>query len=89
MRPIIHWSRSVAIQIAIQRAFQLNAKEFDFLGDAQYHKLLWTDSIRHRESQYLFSWRWRARLIGSIKSIKQTLRPTGFHRIIRRNKGLT
>jgi len=78
---------SVAIQIALRRAFELNAKEFDFLGDAQYHKLLWTDRVRHLESHYLFSPRLRSRLIGSIKSVKQALRPTGFHRIIRRNHG--
>jgi len=77
---------SVAIQIAIQKAFELGAKEFDFLGDAQYHKLLWTDLVRRRESYYLFSRHLRSCSIGLIKKIVQSLRPREWRRILRRSE---
>jgi len=65
---------SVVIHFAVRKAFELGAKEVDFLGDAQHHKLLWSDSVRHHEIYYLFSRRIRARSVGMIKKCLHTFR---------------
>jgi hypothetical protein len=60
--------------------------EFDFLGDAQHHKLLWTDQVRQHGSYYLFSRRLRARAVGLAKSVMTRLRRSDFNHIVRRRE---
>lgn len=56
-------------KVAIQRAFEIQAKEFDFLGDVMRHKLEWADSLREHCDFYLFSKRLKATFIAKIKNI--------------------
>jgi len=75
---------AVVIKSAIQRSFEQGAKEFDFLGDAQHHKLLWTDSVRKHDFHFLFSRSLRGRLVGTMKGLLQRWRRTEFDSVIRR-----
>jgi CelD/BcsL family acetyltransferase involved in cellulose biosynthesis len=59
---------TVIIKGAVQRAFEIGATEFDFLGDAQPYKVLWTDRVRAHATYYLFSRRLRSRFVGALKS---------------------
>lgn len=79
---------AVVIQRAVQQAFQAGAREFDFLGDDQYHKRLWTDSARSHQTHFLFSRNLRSRAIGLAKTFLQTRRKTEFHAVIRRSETL-
>jgi CelD/BcsL family acetyltransferase involved in cellulose biosynthesis len=76
---------AVIIQHAIQRAFTEGAKEFDFLGDDQYHKRLWTEETRPHRNHYLFSRDLRSQLIGRVKAILQKRRKAEFHAVKRRS----
>jgi len=76
---------AVVIQRAIRRAFEEGATEFDFLGDAQYHKALWTDLVRRHEATFLFAPTLRGRIVGGLKKQVQRWRRTEFHHVIRRS----
>jgi CelD/BcsL family acetyltransferase involved in cellulose biosynthesis len=55
------------IDASVERAFDLGAKEFDFLGDAAPHKLAWTSSTRKHGDFFLFGRTLKGRMIGNIK----------------------
>ncbi|MGH6636434.1 MAG: GNAT family N-acetyltransferase [Gammaproteobacteria bacterium] len=59
----------VANKVTIQKAFDIQATEFDFLGDVMRHKIEWADEIREHRDFYLFSKRLKATLIGRIKQV--------------------
>lgn len=75
---------AVVIQNAIRRSFDIGVREFDFLGDDQHHKRLWTENVRPHDSTFLFSRHWRARIIGTLKQLRQRWKPTEFHHILTR-----
>jgi CelD/BcsL family acetyltransferase involved in cellulose biosynthesis len=79
---------AVVIQHAIQKAFETGAREFDFLGDDQYHKRLWTQSARAHQTHFLFSRSLRSRAIGMAKRYVQARRKTEFHAVLRRSDTL-
>lgn len=58
-----------ANKVAIQRAFDSQAREFDFLGDLMRHKQEWGDGIRKHHHFYLFSGRLKATVVGKLKSV--------------------
>jgi CelD/BcsL family acetyltransferase involved in cellulose biosynthesis len=60
---------SRVIQTSLQKAFEAGAKEYDFLGDAAFHKLRWTDSIRTHEDIWLFSPALRGRAVRGLKHL--------------------
>lgn len=70
---------SIVASLMVRRAFETGAREYDFLGSAQPHKLAWTDRVRDHESLFVFSRRARARCIASLKgsaaAAKRSLRP--------------
>jgi len=45
---------ATVIDSAIEKAIELGAYEFDFLGEADRHKLLWTKSVRTHIDYYLY-----------------------------------
>jgi CelD/BcsL family acetyltransferase involved in cellulose biosynthesis len=59
---------AVTIQYAVQRAFDAGAREFDFLGDAQAHKMHWCDASRAHRTYQLFSRRLLARVASFVKN---------------------
>ncbi len=77
---------AVVIQRAIQHAFQRGAREFDFLGDDQYHKRLWTDQSRAHRTHFLFSRDLRSRAVGLAKTLIQARRNKEFHAVVRRGE---
>lgn len=66
---------SLVIDYAIQHAIHLNAKEFDFLGDADRHKLAWTKSVRSHTDYYLYlRSSLRGNIIGFLRSLRDKFR---------------
>jgi CelD/BcsL family acetyltransferase involved in cellulose biosynthesis len=61
---------AVVIDTAIERAFALGAKEFDFLGNAGSHKAAWTSNVRSHADYFLFAPRLKARLVGMLKLMR-------------------
>jgi CelD/BcsL family acetyltransferase involved in cellulose biosynthesis len=61
------------IQTSLERAISLGAREYDFLGDAAFHKLRWTDSIRAHEDVWLFSPALRGRAVAQLKRLTDHL----------------
>lgn len=55
------------IDASIQKAFELGAKEFDFLGDAAPHKLAWTKTTRRHVNLWLYAPRWLPRMVGRLR----------------------
>ena len=62
------------IDASVERAFDLGAKEFDFLGDAAPHKLAWTSTTRKHGDFFLFGRTWKGRIIGHLKRWSQQRR---------------
>lgn len=61
---------ALVIDHAIRRSFELSAYEFDFLGDADQHKLAWTKQVRSHSDHFLFLRpSLRGNLIGTIKQL--------------------
>ena len=60
---------AVVIHHAILKAFEIGAEEVDFLGGAQYHKMLWTEHFRHYDDYYLFSNDIRSQIVARLKQI--------------------
>jgi CelD/BcsL family acetyltransferase involved in cellulose biosynthesis len=58
-----------AIDASVERAFDCNAKVYDFLGDATPHKLKWTSALRPHSSYWIYSGRPLARLAYTLKLI--------------------
>lgn len=69
------------IDACIEKAFSIEALEFDFLGDAAPHKLAWTSCTRRHADFFVFAPTLKGRLVGSLKSWKKRLRG------MRRNAG--
>jgi CelD/BcsL family acetyltransferase involved in cellulose biosynthesis len=61
---------AVCHQLAIRKAFEIGAREFDFLGDVMLHKSLWASGAREHVSLYLFLPTWRGTLLGSGRRFK-------------------
>jgi CelD/BcsL family acetyltransferase involved in cellulose biosynthesis len=59
------------IDAAVQRAFEMNAREFDFLGAADVHKLAWTDRVRTHANYFLFAPNLKSASVGHIKKVKE------------------
>jgi|GEM_PF-867428 len=58
------------IDTCVERAFELQAREFDFLGDAAPHKLAWTKSTRRHVDLFVFGSTLKGRCIGWLKALK-------------------
>lgn len=58
---------ALIVQSMVERVFSAGASEFDFLGDAQPHKLEWTDAIREHAEFRVYSSTWLARLMHRLK----------------------
>ncbi|MGB1108747.1 MAG: GNAT family N-acetyltransferase [Gammaproteobacteria bacterium] len=58
---------SLVIDAALQRAFELRAREFDFLGDSMPHKRAWSREERNHVGYYLFGEGIKARALGAMK----------------------
>lgn len=67
---------AVVIDSAIQRAFEQGASEFDFLGDADPHKLTWTDNVRRHQHYFIFTRRFPAPLVAWVKQRAKRWRPS-------------
>src|SRR5262245_6102360 len=78
---------AVVLQKAIQRAFETSAREFDFLGDVQHHKLLWTQQVRTYATHFVFSRRPLGAAIGAVKRLAQTCRHQAFRHVMQRSSG--
>lgn len=55
------------IDTCVQKAFEIGATEFDFLGDAAPHKLSWTSTTRQHADYFLFAPTMKARLVAELK----------------------
>lgn len=62
------------IDEAIQRAFEVGAREFDFLGDSDPHKLAWTSHTRPHASYFLFAPRLKPRILGRAKLLASAIK---------------
>jgi hypothetical protein len=60
---------SRVIHSSLERAFQKNGREYDFLGDIAPHKTRWADSIRPHENLWGFSKQLRGRLFAALKAL--------------------
>jgi len=61
----------IVIDNAVQCAIEHGASEFDFLGDADPHKLAWTKESRAHTSYFLYlKSTFRGRVIGKLKEIR-------------------
>lgn len=60
---------SIVIDAAIERAFALKAREFDFLGDADQHKLKWSRKTREHTDYFVFRRGSRGQLLGFAKAL--------------------
>lgn len=66
---------SIVIDESIRSAFECRASEFDFLGDMDRHKAMWTDCVRRHHDCFLYSRSARSRLLGMIKNLKNVYFP--------------
>ncbi len=64
---------AVVIDASVQRAFEIGATEFDFLGAADAHKLAWTPFTRSHSNYFLFAPRLKPMTIGILKLLKGRL----------------
>jgi len=62
------------IDVSIEKACALGAREFDFLGHAAPHKLAWSEHVRRHADYFLFAPRLKARLVGGLKLLNLRLR---------------
>jgi CelD/BcsL family acetyltransferase involved in cellulose biosynthesis len=60
---------SRVIQASLERAFERGAREYDFLGDAAFHKLRWTESVRPHEDLWMFAPSLRGKMLAGLKRI--------------------
>jgi CelD/BcsL family acetyltransferase involved in cellulose biosynthesis len=65
---------AVTHQLAIRKAFETGASEFDFLGDVMQHKNQWASGVREHETLYLFLHSWRGRFVGRGRQLVQRIR---------------
>ena len=61
-------------QTALRRAYEIGAREFDFLGDVMAHKTLWSGQVREHVSIYLFMRSWRGVALGGARRLARWLR---------------
>jgi CelD/BcsL family acetyltransferase involved in cellulose biosynthesis len=61
---------AIVIDSSIEKAFEISAREFDFLGDQGEHKLYWTSSARAHADYFLFAPRLKSRIVGWLKEFK-------------------
>jgi CelD/BcsL family acetyltransferase involved in cellulose biosynthesis len=57
------------VDASVERAFELNAAEFDFLGDAAPHKLAWTDTVRSHADFFVFAPRAKTMAVAALKQL--------------------
>ena len=55
------------IHCSLERAFELNHSEYDFLGDTAPHKMRWAHDVRAHEDLWLFGAHTKGRLLRLIK----------------------
>jgi len=66
---------SIVIDHAIRHAIDLEAKEFDFLGDADRHKLAWSKLARPHTDYFLYlKSRPKGRFVGALKEVRRRLK---------------
>jgi len=65
---------SVAMDLMIKKAFDCKAKEFDFLGGSNQHKLFWSKKTRRHNTYYLFSRSRTSNTLGRIKLLLQLIK---------------
>lgn len=56
-------------QLAIRKAFEIGAREFDFLGDVMLHKRLWATGVRRHVSLYITLGSWRGRVFDGARRV--------------------
>lgn len=61
----------------VRRSFELNAREFDFLGDEDNYKLDWSPTVRQHVDFLCFSRTLRGRLVAAIAKTHRRLRAAG------------
>lgn len=66
---------SIVIQASVRSAHEAQAEEFDFLGDRDKHKSLWTDKYRLHHDYFLYSNAIRSNFMFLTKYAKRMLRP--------------
>lgn len=66
-----HSPGAIVIDACLEKAFELGAAEFDFLGDATPHKLAWTEHVRLHMNYFLFGTTIAGRIVGTAKRLKQ------------------
>lgn len=64
---------SIVIDAAIRAAFTGGASEFDFLGQADKHKLSWTKHTREHADFFLYGPAYRSQLLGYLKKLKKQM----------------
>ena len=62
---------AIVIDLSIRSAFESGAKEFDFLGDKDNHKLHWTDRSRPHNDVLVYSRHFRALALGNVRALKR------------------
>lgn len=65
---------SRVIHSSLQRAFETQCREYDFLGDTAPHKLRWANRTRAHAEYWLFSRRPRGRLLAGAKGLGDRVR---------------
>lgn len=71
---------AVAHRFAIERAFEIGAHEFDFLGDPMLHKTHWANGIREHVSIYIFLPTVRGSILYNARRLAVAIRRTNEHR---------
>lgn len=62
---------ALVIDMAIRHAIEIGATEFDFLGDADPHKLTWTKHVRTHTNYFVYlASGFRGRVVAGLKKLK-------------------
>ena len=61
---------ATVVDASVRAAFDSGAREFDFLGDTDQHKLLWTNAIRKHHDLFVYSSRLKPQLVRALKGLK-------------------
>lgn len=70
-----HSPGALVLDTAMRRAFDLGAREFDFLGNADPYKMTWASGVRSHIDCFVYSRHPRARFISAARALKRRLAP--------------
>lgn len=74
-----HSPGAIVVDASVQFAFDVGAREFDFLGHTDRHKSAWTKSTRKHHDYFIFSHRLRAKALRLAGTLKRRL--VGYRRV--------